>query len=153
MELIIQAKIMNFLSGSCFTTLSSAKQAAIATYPPFDGGFFYSRSPAISRSFSSQNPHWEGLTNICQRVILFYSLQETTKSTERFFTLIGGVGVGKRIKFNLRCDGESVRNLEELREHFCVEDVLEYFNNGLLSRWLEVRRFTQERKRRKKRTL
>ena len=52
--------------------------------------------------------------------------------------------MSKRIKFNLRCDGEPVRNLEDLREHFCIEDVLEYFSNGLLSRWLDVRGFQEE---------
>lgn len=52
--------------------------------------------------------------------------------------------MGKTIKFNLICDGTPVRTTEDLRNHFSVEDVLEYYNNGLLVRWLAVRQYESE---------
>ena len=50
----------------------------------------------------------------------------------------------KPIKFNLICDNQSIRTLDDLRDNFCVEDVLEYFNNGLLEKWLTVRNYNKE---------
>lgn len=52
--------------------------------------------------------------------------------------------MAKTIKFNLICDDHSVRTLDDLREHFCIEDVLGYYKNGLLQRWLQVRGFAGE---------
>ena len=51
--------------------------------------------------------------------------------------------MAKTIKFNLICDGYPVRTLDELREHFSIEDVLTYHRSGMLQRWLEVRGFTK----------
>ena len=53
--------------------------------------------------------------------------------------------MAKTIKFNLHCDGHPVRTLEDLREHFSMEDVLEYLNNGILARWLDIRGYTAEK--------
>ena len=53
--------------------------------------------------------------------------------------------MGKKIKFNLRCDGNPVRNLDDLRDNFVIEDILGYYDSGLLLRWLEVRGFEAER--------
>ena len=53
--------------------------------------------------------------------------------------------MAKTIKFNLICDGYPARTLEDLQEHFSVEDILNYYHNGLLSRWLEVRGYTREK--------
>lgn len=50
----------------------------------------------------------------------------------------------KAIKFNLILDKFPVRNLEELQEHFSIEDILNYFKNGLLERWLEIRGYETE---------
>lgn len=50
----------------------------------------------------------------------------------------------KAIKFNLILDGKSVRNLDELRDSFNIEDILVYFRNGLLIRWLETRGLNEE---------
>ena len=47
--------------------------------------------------------------------------------------------MAKTIKFNLMMDGAPVRTLEELRDHFNIEDLLEHYHNGLLQRWLTVR--------------
>lgn len=47
--------------------------------------------------------------------------------------------MAKTIKFNLILDNYPVRNIEELQEHFSIEDMLKYFENGLLLRWLNVR--------------
>ena len=53
--------------------------------------------------------------------------------------------MAKTIKFNLNCDGHPVRTLEDLREHFSMEDVLEYLNSGILARWLDIRGYTAEK--------
>ena len=53
--------------------------------------------------------------------------------------------MAKTIKFNLSCDGHPVRTLEDLREHFSMEDVLEYLSNGMLARWLDIRGYTAEK--------
>ena len=50
----------------------------------------------------------------------------------------------KAIKFNLILDGKPVRNLDELRDNFNIEDILASCRNGLLSRWLETRGLTGE---------
>lgn len=52
--------------------------------------------------------------------------------------------MAKTIKFNLICDGKPIRTLNDLRNNFAVEDVLSYYQNGLLKRWLDVRGFTEE---------
>lgn len=50
----------------------------------------------------------------------------------------------KAIKFNLICDDKPVRTIEDLQNNFSIEDVLIYYNNQLLHRWLEVRGYTAE---------
>ena len=52
--------------------------------------------------------------------------------------------MAKTIKFNLICDKHPVRNLDDLCNNFSVEDVLNYYKNNLLQRWLEVRGFNEE---------
>ena len=47
--------------------------------------------------------------------------------------------MAKTIKFNLICDGNPIRTIEDLQENFSIEDVLAYYNNKLLHRWLKVR--------------
>ncbi len=51
--------------------------------------------------------------------------------------------MAKTIKFNLICDGHPVRTVEDLQQKFSIEDVLAYYNNRLLHRWLEVRGYPQ----------
>lgn len=51
--------------------------------------------------------------------------------------------MAKTIKFNLILDNQSVRTIEDLKENFSIEDVLEAYNNGLLQRWLEVRGYSE----------
>lgn len=50
----------------------------------------------------------------------------------------------KAIKFNLILDGKPVRNLDELRDNFNIEDILVSYRNGLLNRWLETRGLNEE---------
>ncbi|HOE99795.1 MAG TPA: hypothetical protein PK385_01515 [Spirochaetota bacterium] len=45
----------------------------------------------------------------------------------------------KQIKFNLFMDNKPVRTIEELRENFNFSDLIDYFRNGILRRWLSVR--------------
>ena len=52
--------------------------------------------------------------------------------------------MAKTIKFNLTLDGMPVRTLEGVRENFSIEDILGYYENGLLARWLKVRGFESE---------
>lgn len=52
--------------------------------------------------------------------------------------------MAKTIKFNLILDNNPVRNLEGLQEHFSIEDMLKYFKNGLLLRWLNVRGYDKQ---------
>ena len=52
--------------------------------------------------------------------------------------------MAKTIKFNLVCDGNPVRTIEDLQNNFSIEDVLAYYHNGLLRRWLEVRGYETE---------
>lgn len=52
--------------------------------------------------------------------------------------------MAKTIKFNLILDGHPVRTLEGVQEHFSIEDMLEYFRNGLLERWLNVRGYEEK---------
>ena len=50
----------------------------------------------------------------------------------------------KTIKFNLICDGYSVRTIEDLQNHFSIEDIISYYHNNLLQRWLLVRGYTSQ---------
>lgn len=52
--------------------------------------------------------------------------------------------MAKTIKFNLILDGASVRDLDGLCENFSIEDMLKYFYNGLLLRWLSVRGYEKQ---------
>ncbi len=37
-----------------------------------------------------------------------------------------------KIKFNLNFGSEQIRTLDDLRDNFSIEDVLDVYNNGLL---------------------
>lgn len=52
--------------------------------------------------------------------------------------------MAKTIKFNLICDDKPVRTVEDLQNNFSVEDVLAYYHNKLLHRWLKVRGYEEE---------
>ncbi|MGN7402701.1 hypothetical protein ACTHO0_22870 [Cytobacillus praedii] len=52
--------------------------------------------------------------------------------------------MAKTIKFNLICDGKPVRTLDDLKNNFSIEDIVTYFNNKLLQRWLNVRGYKEE---------
>lgn len=50
--------------------------------------------------------------------------------------------MAKKIKFNLRCDGNPIRTIEDLQNNFLIEDILSYYENHLLQKWLDVRGYT-----------
>ncbi|BCZ17469.1 hypothetical protein NHP190003_07510 [Helicobacter sp. NHP19-003] len=50
----------------------------------------------------------------------------------------------KAAKFALNCDGQKIRNLKDLKEHFDILDVLELFKNQTLHRWLKFNNHAQE---------
>lgn len=52
--------------------------------------------------------------------------------------------MAKTIKFNLICDEKPIRTIEDLQNNFSIEDVLSYYNNKLLHRWLNVRGYNLE---------
>ncbi|WP_022954624.1 hypothetical protein [Leucothrix mucor] len=49
--------------------------------------------------------------------------------------------MAKKIKFNMRLDGNPVRNIEGIRDNFSIDDVLEVYQSGVLQRWLKSRGF------------
>lgn len=49
--------------------------------------------------------------------------------------------MAKTIKFNLIINGSSIRDIEGLQNNFCIDDVLELYENKILHRWLESRGF------------
>ena len=53
--------------------------------------------------------------------------------------------MAKEIKFNLVCDGFPVRTIDELREHFSVEDIAQHYfgENQLLIKWLKIRGYNE----------
>ena len=51
--------------------------------------------------------------------------------------------MAKTIKFNLICNDYPVRTIEDLKNNFSIEDMLEYYHNGLLNRWLQVRGYNE----------
>ena len=54
--------------------------------------------------------------------------------------------MAKSIKFNLISDNIPIRTIDDLRNNFSIEDVLSYYRNGLLKRWLDVRGYDDELK-------
>jgi hypothetical protein len=42
-----------------------------------------------------------------------------------------------RLRINLRINGESIRTLDDLRDHFNIDEVLDFLRDGRLVRWLE----------------
>lgn len=52
--------------------------------------------------------------------------------------------MAKTIKFNLICDKNPVRTIEDLQNNFSVEDILGYYQDGLLKKWLMVRGYTEQ---------
>ena len=52
--------------------------------------------------------------------------------------------MAKTIKFDLIVNGESIRTLDELRNNFSIEDMLEVHFRGLLSKWLYVWGYEKE---------
>ena len=51
--------------------------------------------------------------------------------------------MAKTIKFNLLLDDNPVRDIKSLQNNFCIDDILEIYNNGLLQKWLKVRGFDE----------
>ncbi|KOR27300.1 hypothetical protein TI05_19335 [Achromatium sp. WMS3] len=49
--------------------------------------------------------------------------------------------MAKTIKFNLIVDENPVRDIKGLQENFCIDDILAFYKNGLLQKWLKVRGF------------
>lgn len=50
----------------------------------------------------------------------------------------------KQVKFNLYVDNEKVRTLDELKAHFNIHDLLDWYEEGVLQKWLSVRGYTNE---------
>ena len=51
--------------------------------------------------------------------------------------------MAKTIKFNLILDGKPIRDIKGLQKHFCIDDVLDFYQKGLLQKWLKVRGFDE----------
>lgn len=50
----------------------------------------------------------------------------------------------KQVKFNLYVDQQKIRTIDELKEHFNIDDLLEWYEQGVLQKWLSVRCYTEE---------
>ena len=50
----------------------------------------------------------------------------------------------RKTKFSLNFDGAEIQTMEELREHFSLKKVMEYFKNRRLMAWLEDRFYSDE---------
>jgi len=51
--------------------------------------------------------------------------------------------MSKAIKFNLIVDAKPIRTIEQLRENFNIDDILEHYESGVLQRWLQVRDYKE----------
>ena len=52
--------------------------------------------------------------------------------------------MAKTIKFNLICDNKKIRTMDDLQDNFCIEDIFDYYENGLLLKWLQVREYNKQ---------
>lgn len=52
--------------------------------------------------------------------------------------------MAKTIKFNLLLGGHPIRTIEDIQNHFHAEDLVDYYYNGLLQKWLKVHNYQQE---------
>ena len=52
--------------------------------------------------------------------------------------------MAKTIKFNLICDNKPIRTIDDLQDNFCIEDIFDYYENGLLLKWLKVRGYDKQ---------
>ncbi|MBS4912981.1 MAG: hypothetical protein KHZ77_02315 [Veillonella sp.] len=52
----------------------------------------------------------------------------------------------KTIKFNLKCNNQQIRTIENLQHNFVIEDILTYYEKGILDRWLTVHGYEDELK-------
>ena len=52
--------------------------------------------------------------------------------------------MAKTIKFNLICDNKKIRTIDDLQDNFCIEDIFDYYENGLLLKWLQVREYNKQ---------
>ena len=50
----------------------------------------------------------------------------------------------KQVKFNLYVDEQKIRTLEQLSEHFNIDDLLEWYEAGVLQKWLKTRQYTTQ---------
>lgn len=48
------------------------------------------------------------------------------------------------VNFDLYCDGCLIRNLDDLRENFNVDEIYEYYSSGVLVAWLRMRNYERE---------
>lgn len=54
--------------------------------------------------------------------------------------------MAKKIRFNMLMNNEPVRDINDLRNHFNIDDALAWYKEGLLIRWLNVRGLEKEAK-------
>lgn len=52
--------------------------------------------------------------------------------------------MAKAIKFNIIINKKHIRDIDDLRENFNIHDILQNFNDGILERWLRVRKMDSE---------
>ncbi|MFK5710162.1 hypothetical protein [Lysinibacillus boronitolerans] len=50
----------------------------------------------------------------------------------------------KQVKFNLYVDQHKIRTLDELKENFNIDDILDWYEQGVLQKWLNVRNYHEQ---------
>lgn len=50
----------------------------------------------------------------------------------------------KQVKFNLYVDQQKIRTIEELKGHFNIDDLIEWYEQGVLQKWLSVRNYEEQ---------
>lgn len=50
----------------------------------------------------------------------------------------------KQVKFNLYVDEQKIRTLEQLVLHFNIDDLLAWYEAGVLQKWLKTRQYTTQ---------
>lgn len=49
----------------------------------------------------------------------------------------------KQVKFNLYVDQQKIRTIDELKENFNIDDLIEWYEQGVLQKWLSVRNYDE----------
>lgn len=52
--------------------------------------------------------------------------------------------MGEYEKNGMVCKGIHIKNMEELKQHFCIEEMMKYYDNKYLHMWLAEKGYSYE---------